>query len=66
VCPDATPVTTYTRDANLCLDFAACVTPGVCTLAVPACAAGYTLESWASGPQGCAQYACDPSFIHGS
>jgi hypothetical protein len=66
VCPDATPAATYTRDPNLCLDFAACVAPGVCALPVPACAAGYTLESWASGPRACPQYACDPSFIHGS
>ena len=66
VCPDATPDATYTRDASLCLDFAACAAPGVCPFHVPVCATGYTLVSWKNGPQACPQYACDPSFLRGS
>jgi hypothetical protein len=65
VCPDATPVNTFTRDANLCLDFAGCEAHGACSQIVPGCSTGYMLESWTYGPQACPQFACDPSFIHG-
>jgi hypothetical protein len=57
---------TYTRDANLCLDFAACAAPRACPDLIPACAFGYTLAAWPAAPNGCPAFACDPSFIHGS
>jgi hypothetical protein len=57
-------VPTYTRDAGLCLDFAACVRPGVCPLWRPACAEGYRLTTWLAGDHACPAYACDPAFLH--
>lgn len=54
---------TYTRDANLCLEFDACVAPGICPLYRPACAEGYVLASWPAGPDACPAFACDPAFL---
>lgn len=62
VCP-APLRATYTRDANLCLDFDACVSPGVCPEYIPACAEGYTLVSWAAGDHACPAFACNPAFL---
>jgi len=61
-CPSGSKAT-YTRDANLCLDFAGCAHPGICPLYVPACAEGYTLTSWAAGDHACPAFACDPDFV---
>jgi hypothetical protein len=66
ICPDATPVSTYTRDASLCLDFAGCGAVGICPDFIPECRQGYTMTSWRGGAEACMQYACDPSFLHGS
>ena len=66
ICPDATPVSTYTRDASLCLDFAGCGAVGICPDFVPECWQGYTMTSWRGGPDACMRYACDPSFLRGS
>jgi hypothetical protein len=57
-------VPAYTRDAELCLHFVACVRPGVCPLWRPACAEGYRLTAWGAGDQGCPAFACDPAFLH--
>lgn len=64
-CPEG-QVRTYTRDANLCELPSECVTPGMCTMMIPACSEGYTLSSWTGGKFACAQYACDPSFVVGN
>jgi hypothetical protein len=56
-------VATYDRDANHCLRPTGCVSRGMCPMYIPACDEGYTLASWASKPDGCAAFACDPSFI---
>lgn len=61
VCTGGT-VPTYTRNADRCVVFDACVTPGVCAQSLPVCETDYTLESWAAGPHACPAYACDPSF----
>ena len=61
-CPEG-QVRTYTRDANLCELPSECVTPGMCTMMIPACSDGYTLSSWTGGKFACSQYACDPSFV---
>jgi hypothetical protein len=63
ICPLG-DVVTFSRDANLCYDFAGCATPTMCPLFVPACAAGYQLASWHAQPGGCLAYSCEPSFIH--
>jgi hypothetical protein len=55
-------VATYRRTEDRCLDFDACVDPGICPEYVPVCTDGYTLVSWPSSPSGCMAYACDPSF----
>jgi hypothetical protein len=64
VCPDATPVATYTRDASLCLDFTGCEAHALCPMYVPVCGQGYELVSWTSAPNACPMFACDPAFIH--
>ncbi|HEY1696591.1 MAG TPA: hypothetical protein VGG39_30730 [Polyangiaceae bacterium] len=63
VCPGG-EVPSFSRDENLCYDFAGCVTPGVCPLYVPECPAGYDLASWVAQPSACHQYSCEPSFLH--
>ncbi|MGH7297173.1 MAG: hypothetical protein ACRELB_19700 [Polyangiaceae bacterium] len=55
---------TFTRDHDLCAHPAGCAPRSVCPIAVPYCADGYTLESWAAAPDACPAYACDPSFVH--
>ncbi len=55
-------VPTFARDADLCLQFEACVDPGICPMVEPACAEGYRLASWPAGPDGCLAFACDPAF----
>jgi hypothetical protein len=55
-------VMTFTRSVDRCLVAAGCVARGICPAYRPACAAGYTLVSWASGANGCAAFACDPAF----
>lgn len=66
ICPSATPLPTYTRDTNLCVDFAGCASLGICNDFIPECWQGYTLSSWRAGADACMQYACDPTFVHGS
>jgi predicted small secreted protein len=63
VCNGGT-VLAHTRDQNLCIEYAGCVTPTACPQYIPVCAAGYQLVSWSSEPGGCPAFACDPSFIH--
>jgi len=60
-CADGT-VAVDERTADRCLMQVGCVKPGICPLFEPACAAGYTLSSWASLPNGCPAFACDPTF----
>jgi hypothetical protein len=55
-------VPAYERTPDRCLVQIACVTPGICPLIVPECAAGYTRISWPAAPNGCQTFACDPSF----
>jgi hypothetical protein len=62
VCPGG-QVASFSRDENLCYDFAGCVTPGVCAFFVPECAPGYGLTSWIAGANACHQYSCEPSFL---
>jgi hypothetical protein len=65
ICPQSTPFDTYTRDTNLCVDFAACEAQGICPDFIPDCWAGYTRSSWLGAQGACMQYACDPSFLQG-
>jgi hypothetical protein len=65
VCAAATPLDTYTRDTNLCIDFAGCEAQGICPDFIPECWAGYTRTSWPGTQGACMQYACDPSFVTG-
>ena len=60
-CADGT-VSVQERDADRCIMQVGCVKPGICPLFEPLCASGYTLSSWASAPDACAAFACDPSF----
>lgn len=68
-CPtDPTPscspeAATFTRTADRCVVFDACVQPGFCPLFVPACSEGYTLTSWRGGVNACSVYACDPTWL---
>ena len=39
-----------------------CEKPRFCAMYIPSCDPGYTVVGW-SGPGGCSQYACDPSFV---
>ena len=61
VCP-ADQVAVFQRDENRCLKAVGCSKPGVCSQAVPSCAAGYTLVQWRAGANGCLASACDPTF----
>jgi hypothetical protein len=65
ICSQSAPWDTYTRGADLCVDFAGCEPPGICPDFIPECWAGYTRTSWRGGQGACMQYACDPSFLHG-
>jgi len=60
----APQMNTYTRNADMCMLGGACVTQGICPLFRPGCQNGYTLHSWATAPNGCSQYVCDPSFLN--
>ncbi len=60
-CKDGT-IATYQRSADRCVLPLGCVAPAICPMYRPACADGYTLTSW-TGEKGCAQFACDPSFV---
>lgn len=51
------------RDENRCVIQEACVQKAYCNMLVPACDEGYTRTSWSGGPHGCAEFACDPSFM---
>ena len=69
LCPKvATPrcgdgqVSTLVRNEDRCLIPSGCVTQGVCTHMLPACAADYTLVEWRTMPNGCPAAACDPTF----
>lgn len=53
----------WARDDNRCVMPAGCAAPGACAAFVPACADGYSLQSWTGGPFACQQYACDPSWL---
>ncbi|MBI4956317.1 MAG: hypothetical protein HY908_30145 [Myxococcales bacterium] len=55
-------VPTYTRSADRCVVFDACVAPGSCAQVFPSCSDGYTLATWKAGPLACPVFACDPSF----
>jgi len=62
--PPLTP--TYTRNAERCLVFDACVSPDVCLpsdLVLPRCAEGYTLVTWPARTATCTGLACDPAFL---
>ena len=61
LCGDRTA--TYERDANHCLEPTGCVERHFCPLFLPECDPGYRLVSWASQPNGCAAFACDPAFL---
>ncbi|KAM9973066.1 hypothetical protein ACTFIR_012438 [Dictyostelium discoideum] len=56
-------IPTYTITATRCLSFSGCVHRGICPLVVPGCSDGYTLNSYASKPNGCPRYYCIPSFL---
>lgn len=64
ICPDASPVHTYTRTSDMCIEATGCATAGLCPKYLPGCAPGYTLQTWTSQPNGCPAFACDPSFLH--
>jgi hypothetical protein len=53
-----------TRNANRCHVPTGCVHRGICPMYMPACGAGYTLQSWATAPTGCEAFACDPAFLY--
>ncbi len=56
-------VRAYARNEDRCvLPSFTCVMAGACALFVPACAAGYELQSWSGGAHACTVYACDPAF----
>ena len=59
---DPPGVYVYMRSVDRCLIPDGCVVPGVCPLFMPSCSAGYTLQSWATLPNACPAYACDPTF----
>jgi hypothetical protein len=61
-CPEG-QLNTFSRSADLCSIPTGCATRGICSMAMPACADGYTLASWAAAPSACPAYACDPSFL---
>jgi hypothetical protein len=61
LCGDRTA--TYERDANRCLEPTGCVERQFCPLFRPQCDPGYRLVSWASRPDGCPAFACDPGFL---
>jgi hypothetical protein len=66
ICSQSAPWDTYTRGADLCVEFAGCESLGICPDFIPECWAGYTRTSWRGGQGACMQYACDPSFLQGS
>lgn len=53
---------TFQRNADRCTVPAGCVKVAACPHAMPACGAGYTLQSWPAGATACAAFACDPTF----
>ena len=62
--PDCSPDTaTFTRNADRCVEFSACVDGGVCPQYVPACPEGFSLSSWRGGVNACPVYACDPAWL---
>ena len=60
-CDEGT-VAAFERNPDRCLIQVACVKRAICPLYMPACSAGYTLGAW-FGRSGCAQFACDPTFV---
>jgi len=61
-CPEG-QTWSYTRTADRCIVPVTCVTQKFCAAYVPACAEGYSLQSWASTNGGCSAYACDPTWV---
>jgi hypothetical protein len=57
-------VQTFTRTDDRCIVPDACVAPGPCPQYVPACGDGYTLIAYATQPNGCPSFTCDPLWIH--
>ena len=55
---------TYSRDGNRCFQSTGCVERHLCPQLLPVCSPGYSLVSWASQPDGCLAFACDPSFLN--
>jgi hypothetical protein len=55
-------IASFERNDDRCVIQIGCVPTAICPLFRPACSAGYTLASWV-GDSGCAQYACDPTFV---
>jgi len=61
LCP-ADQVAVFQRDENRCVKQVGCSKPGVCSQAMPSCAAGYSLVQWRAGPNACLTSVCDPTF----
>ncbi len=53
----------YERTDDRCLVQRGCVEPELCMPFVPECSEGYSLSRWAAAPNGCAAFACDPTFV---
>lgn len=60
-CPEGFTMS-FSRNADRCLIPNGCVEQRMCTLQVPQCDDGYTLDAWSGENGGCTAYACDPSF----
>jgi hypothetical protein len=56
-------VQVFERDTNRCVISTGCMAPGMCSMMMPSCPAGYTLSSWRSDSNGCNAFACDPTWI---
>lgn len=56
-------VATFDRNEDRCITPQECVVPASCGQTAPECAEGYELVTWATSPDACPAYACDPSFV---
>ncbi|MCU0691590.1 MAG: hypothetical protein MUF54_09325 [Polyangiaceae bacterium] len=55
---------TFTRNADRCLIFDACVNQTQCPMIKPpVCADGYELVSWQTNTTMCRKFVCDPAFL---
>jgi hypothetical protein len=55
-------VLAFARTADRCVQAPRCVKAKFCTMYLPTCSEGYSLQGWV-GESGCPAYACDPSFV---